>query len=100
MSEEILNHQLKVLHDDVVDLKNSLDKVADAVVRLALVEERQAQVSNALQRAFEAIERVERRLSEVERAMPLADRTNIWMDRLLGGCVAAVGVFLAERILK
>jgi hypothetical protein len=100
MSEEILNHQLKVLHDDVVDLKNSLDKVADAVVRLALVEERQAQVSNALQRAFEAIERLERRLSDVERSAPTYERTNIWMDRLLWGCVAAVGVFIAERILK
>jgi uncharacterized protein YoxC len=100
MSDEILTHQLKVLHDDVVDLKSSLDKVADAVVRLALVEERQAQASNALQRAFEAIERVERRLTEVERATPLTERTNVWMDRLVWGCVAAVGVFIAERILK
>lgn len=92
--------QLRVLHSDVVELKGSLEKVADAVVRLALVEERQAQASNALQRAFEAIERLERRLTEVERNTPLVQHANVWLDRLLWGCVAGVGVFIMERILK
>lgn len=94
----ILAHRLGTLHDDVVEMKDSLRSLTAAITKLALIEERQAQASNALQRAFEAIERIEKRLSEVERVGLDATRTSAWMDRALWAAAAAAVMFVAEKV--
>jgi hypothetical protein len=78
-------------------MKDALRSLSAAITKLALIEERQAQAGNALQRAFEAIERVERRLAEVERVGIDASRTSAWVDRALWAAAAAAVMFVAEK---
>lgn len=56
-SNELLASRLDSLHRDVGEIKTSVDKLSDAVVKLALVEERVATSQATLQRAFAAIEK-------------------------------------------
>lgn len=94
----ILTTKLGVLHDDVNEIKAALSKLSDAITKLALVEERQSQTTQALERAFVAIERVETRLASIERAQPEARRMAHWLDRALWAAAAAVAVFVARKV--
>jgi hypothetical protein len=89
--QSILEARLDLLHSDVSDVKKSLDKLADAITKLALVEERQINLSAAQERGFIALERLEARLNSVELRIPENSRTTIWLDRLVWSS-AAVGV--------
>lgn len=93
----MLSAKLETLHDDVVEMKTSLNKLADAITKLALVEERQAQASLALERAFKALEKLEGRVSLIESKMPDADRAHRWLDRGLWAALAAVAVFVGKK---
>ena len=88
--------QITNLHDDVGDMKTALKDLASAIIKLALVEERQGQTSLQLERAFKVMERLEARVANLEVAAPLNKQTNAWV---LSGVWAAVGV-IALVVLK
>lgn len=94
----VLSTKLTVLHDDVIEIKSALSKLSDAITKLALVEERQSQTTQALERAFVAIERVEVRLASLEHAQPEARRIARWTDRAVWAGIAAAAMFAARKI--
>jgi len=65
---------------------------------LALVEERQAQTADAMERAFKAIGKIEDRLSALELAAPKTKETNAWMDRFILGLVIAIMGFAGVKL--
>jgi len=104
MNEGVFTVKLDALHKDVSEVKVALDKLSDAITKLALVEQQQGQIAAALERAFKAISKVEEamthdlealdtRVSAVEMAQPKYNSTAIWVDRALVG-LASVGVTL------
>ena len=95
-SIDLLNHKLESLHSDVSDIKAGLTKLSDAVVQLALVEERLATSQASLARAFAAIERIENRLTALEKAEP---RTSAMASRI-ENAVWALGAVVAIVVLK
>jgi DNA repair ATPase RecN len=88
VSTEILTVKLEALHSDVSEIKSSLDKVSEAITKLALVEQQQNQIASSLERAFKAISKVEDRLVALEQATPTVTETAKWVDR---GLVALAG---------
>lgn len=94
---DVLGHRLDTLHQDVHEIKAALRQLADAVIRLALVEERQAQAAAAQDRAFAALERVEQRVAKLELQAPAAKRASIWMDRAAWAAMAAVAMYMAKH---
>jgi chromosome segregation ATPase len=88
MSPEILTVKLEALHSDVSDIKSALDKVSEAITKLALVEQQQNQIASSLERAFKAISKLEDRLVSLEQATPTVTETAKWVDR---GLVALAG---------
>jgi hypothetical protein len=94
---DVLNHRLDTLHGDVGEIKTALRELAAAVVRLALVEERQAQAAAAQERAFTALERIEARLTVLEQQAPAATRAAAWMDRAMWAAAAAACMYIAKR---
>ena len=66
----VLAVKLDMLHSDVVDMKTALGELSKAITKLALVEERQSQTAEALERAFKSIGKIEDRLSALEQAAP------------------------------
>ena len=96
-SEDILSVKLEVLHSDVVEVKTALNKLSEAITKLALVEQQQAQTATALERAFKAITRIEERLSAIELSQPKSRETSAWVDRAIFAIVAAAGGYLLSR---
>ena len=96
MSPEILTVKLEALHSDVSEIKSSLDKVSEAITKLALVEQQQNQIASSLERAFKAISKVEDRLVALEQATPTVTETAKWVDRGLVALAGAGAVLLGK----
>ena len=96
--ENVLTVKLDMLHSDVVDMKTSLNELSRAITKLALVEERQSQTADAMERAFRAIGKIEDRLSALELAAPKTKETNAWVDRFILGMVMVVMGFVGTKL--
>lgn len=98
MSPEILTVKLEALHTDVSDIKSALDRLSDAITKLALVEQQQSQIAAALERAFKAIAKVEDRVSSLEQSVPSQTETAKWVDRGLVALAGAGAVFVGKAV--
>lgn len=99
MSEiAVLTTKLETLHDDVGEIKDALRVLSDAITKLALVEERQVQTSQALERAFQAIERIDGRVDNLEQVAVNSKRTSDWIDRAVWAVAAAGAVYAAKAV--
>lgn len=58
---EIIMHDIKRSRQEIVSLKESMDKVGEALTKLAVIEERQSTDKAALERAFMAIQKTDER---------------------------------------
>lgn len=94
---QALDIKLEQLHSDVGEIKSALGKLSDAIIKLALIEERQTTASASLERAFKALERVEHRISALEQSNVTSKRTSGWVDKVV---TAAVGVMLLLVLKK
>ena len=95
-SNELLATKLESVHKDISEVKASVDKLSDAVVKLALVEERVATSQATLQRAFNAIEKVEARVTVLEKSEPRASA----MANRIENAIWALGAVVAIVVLK
>ena len=99
MSEaSVLTVKIDMLHNDVVEMKTALSELSKAITKLALVEERQAQTADAMERAFKAIGKIEDRISALEVAAPKTKETNAWVDRFILALVMAVAGFIGTKL--
>jgi hypothetical protein len=96
--ENVLTVKIDMLHSDVVDMKTALNELSKAITKLALVEERQAQTADALERAFKAIGKIEDRLSALELTAPKTKETSAWVDRFILAAIVAVMGFAGTRL--
>lgn len=96
--ENVLTVKIDMLHSDVVDMKTALNELSKAITKLALVEERQAQTADAMERAFKAIGKIEDRLSALELAAPKTKETNAWVDRFILALVMALAGFVGTKL--
>lgn len=94
---ERLTHHIQRIRESQDKMEQTMGKLADAVNRLAIIEERQNQDRAAMERAFnaiaevgrkhdaamdrvmQAVERVEDRVDELEKAEPMNAQTRRWM---------------------
>ena len=96
--ENVLTVKIDMLHSDVVDMKTALNELSKAITKLALVEERQAQTADAMERAFKAISKIEERLSALELAAPKTKETNAWVDRFILALVITIAGFVGTKL--
>lgn len=59
------------MSSDLQEIKSSMKELASAVSRLAVIEERQANTSDSIARAFKEIRTVADRVTTVEQAQPM-----------------------------
>lgn len=102
----LLTQRVDALHDGFSEVRTTLKEVADALVILARVDERQGQANAAIDRAFKAIEKTDGRAEELakrvmalEQQQPLQKQVNLWF---LSGVWAAAGltVMFVAKALK
>ena len=126
---QVLTTKIEGLSQDMNEMKHGIAKMADALTKLAIVEERQTQTILAQERAFKALERVEERqrthelvckdqdkevrqliadsnerlstrVGELEKAEPLQAQTSKWVTAGVWGALALLASFIVPRILE
>ncbi len=126
---DVLAERVEGLCVDMSEMKHGIAKMADALTKLAIVEERQTQTILAQERAFKALERVEERqrqhelqcrdldkevrqliadsnerlsirVSELEKAEPMQAQTSRWVTAGVWGTLALLASFIVPRILE
>lgn len=125
----VLAERIDGLCVDMNEMKHGIAKMADALTKLAIVEERQTQTILAQERAFKALERVEERqrthelvckdqdkevrqiiadsnerlaarVGELEKAEPMQAQTSKWVTAGVWGALALLASFIVPRILE
>jgi hypothetical protein len=126
---DVLAERVEGLCADMSEMKHGIAKMADALTKLAIVEERQTQTILAQERAFKALERVEERqrqhelqcrdqeevlrqliadsnerlsarVGELEKAEPMQAQTSKWVTAGCGAPLALLASFIVPRILE
>ena len=125
----VLTERIEGLAQDMGEMKQGIAKMADALTKLAIVEERQTQTILAQERAFKALERVEERqrqhelqcrdqdkevrqliadsnerlsirVTELEKAEPMQAQTSKWVTAGVWGALALLASFIVPRVLE
>jgi len=111
----VLSAKLQSLHDDVSEMRSALRDLANAITKLAIIEERQTNTQMAQDRAFTAISNVERRLAEIERLLPadlgerlaalerkspITDLSNKWVFGAITAIAGGVIVYILDHFKK
>ena len=124
---QVLATKIEDLAQDMSEMKHGIVKMADALTKLAIVEERQTQTILALERAFKALERVEERqrthelvckdqdkevrqliadsnerlsgrVAELEKAEPMQEQTGKWVMAAVWGAAGLLAMFVAKQL--
>lgn len=123
----VLVERIDGLCVDMNEMKHGIAKMADALTKLAIVEERQTQTILAQERAFKALERVEERqrthelvckdqdkevrqliadsnerlstrVAELEKAEPMQEQTGKWVMAAVWGAAGLLALFVAKQL--
>ena len=124
---QVLATKIEDLAQDMNEMKHGIAKMADALTKLAIVEERQTQTILAQERAFKALERVEERqrqhelqcldqdkevrqliadsnerlsvrVGELEKAEPMQEQTGKWVMAAVWGAAGLLALFVAKQL--
>lgn len=92
-----LTHHIQRIREDQHAMRAAIERMSEAVTRLALVEERQAATSTALERLGEALEKLDERLRTLERSEPMQAKAAEWMQSALLALATAAAMFVAGK---
>lgn len=91
-----LEFRLTSLHEDVRDVRGSMNKMADAIAKMALIEERQGNTNMLVTQVNGKLDRMETRISVLEVNAPQMTRTSLWVDRAVLFIVGAMAMFVLK----
>lgn len=94
---ERITHHIQRIREDQHAMRAAIERMSEAVTRLALVEERQAAASTAIERLAQSIERLDERLRRLEVADPMQTKAAEWVQSALWAAAAAAVVFMAGK---
>ena len=94
---ERLTHHIQRIREDQHAMRAAIERMSEAVTRLALVEERQAAASTAIERLVQSLERLDERLRRLEVAEPMQAKAAEWVQSALWAAAAAAAMFVAGK---
>ncbi len=105
----LLAERIESVQTDIKDMKQSLSTMASALNKLAVVEERQTNAAQALERAFGEIAKQHSTMSTMADRIRVLERTqessnvetkgmNEWVKRALTAMIALAIFLLAQRM--
>ena len=94
----LFQHQIKVLHEDVGEIKSALSALSSAITKLALIEERQVTSASMLERWFRMVEKLEERLANLERQQLIHSRAARMIDAGILAVAATAIAFVAKKV--
>lgn len=94
----LLSVGLKALHEDILEIKSTLKELASAIIKLALLEERQERSLHTQKHILNLLDKLSDRVVLLEIAKPNTERTGRWLEWGLFGLVAAVAMFIGKKV--
>ena len=101
----VLAHKVDAIHTDVNEMRVILRDLTNAIIKLALVEERQSQFAIAQERSFKVLEKLEekldamdKRVKDLEIAEPEQKRTSGWVTAAVWTCAGLLGLILLRKL--
>jgi DNA repair exonuclease SbcCD ATPase subunit len=101
MSEEqiaSLVKDIQHIRSDQTSMKAAIERMSEAVTRLAIIEERQAASSHAIERIMAAVEKIDERVRALEVAEPMQAKTTEWVQSAIWAAASALAVFFAHKV--
>ena len=95
---ERLTHHIQRIRDDQHAMRAAIERMSEAVTRLALVEERQAAASTAIERLVQSLEKLDERLRRLEVADPMQTKAAEWVQSAVWAAAAAAVMFIAAKV--
>jgi hypothetical protein len=96
MDNDLILERLNTMHEDMQGMRNSITQIAEAITRLAVLEEKQQTNTAMVTRLSEALEKTQTKLQTLELTQAVRDaqlQGAAWVGRALwavaGGAVAA-----------
>ena len=93
-----LQVKIGMLHEDMIEMKAVLNRMSEALTKLALVEQQQSQIAQALERAFKGIAKMDSRVAVLEKSSLKTKETSVWVDRFVLAIVVAAGNYAAFKL--
>ena len=94
---ERLTHHIQRIREDQHAMRTAIERMSEAVTRLALVEERQAAASSEIDRMARALEKLDERLRHLEMAEPMQAKATEWVQSAVWAAAAAAVMFMAGK---
>ena len=95
---ERLTHHIQSIREDQHAMRAAIERMSDAVTRLALVEERQTAASSAIDRLVQALEKLDERLRRLEVSDPVQTKAAEWVRSAVWAAAAAALMFIADKV--
>ncbi len=95
----VLTEQVRSMRDDIGEIKGAMAKVAEALERLARLEERHANTAVALERAFKFLSDISKRVTTLEQAQPVQTLTSGWIIHLVSAGGGAIAMYIFNKAL-
>jgi hypothetical protein len=94
---ERIAHHIQRIREDQHAMRAAIERMSEAVTRLALVEERQTAASSAIDRLALTLEKLDERLRRLEVAEPMQAKAAEWVQSALWALAAAAAMFIAGK---
>lgn len=94
---ERLTHHIQRIREDQHAMRAAIERMSEAVTRLALVEERQAAASTAIERLAQSLEKIDGRLRHLEVSEPMQAKATEWVQSAVWAAAAAAVMFMAGK---
>ena len=94
---ERISHHIQRIREDQHAMRAAIERMSEAVTRLALVEERQTAASTAIERIVQSQEKLDERLRHLEVAEPMQAKAAEWMQSAVWAAAAAAVMFMAGK---
>jgi len=94
----LMAQKFDTLHEDVSEMKDALKEVAKALNKLTLVEERQAQVSDAQKKMYEKLESIEDRVIALEKTEMHQSQITNWITNAACGLIGVLAMYAAKKL--
>ena len=94
---ERITHHIQRIREDQHAMRAAIERMSEAVTRLALVEERQTAASSAIDRLALTLEKLDERLRRLEVAEPMQAKAAEWVQSAVWAAAAAAVMFMAGK---
>jgi hypothetical protein len=94
-----LASDIQHIRTDQNAMRAAIERMSEAVTRLALIEERQSSASHAIERIIGLISKLEERVRSLEIAEPAQQKSAEWVDKAIWAALIGALSFIVGKVL-